>query len=217
MNHVVLLGDSILDNAAYTENGPDIAAQLHCLMPSTDSVTLLAHDGDMTVDVGSQLKKLPDDATHLVLSIGGNDALMHSDFLMEEATSVAEVLLQARALADAFAVAYGEVLKMLAKIGLPFVVCTIYDGNFADPQTAQLVGTALALFNESIIRNAVEFGVPVIDLRLICCESADYANEIEPSVQGGKKIAAVIARVIEEHNWEEKLTAIYAHPPKFRV
>lgn len=210
MKHVVLLGDSILDNAAYTEGAPDITAQLHRLMSARDSVTLLATDGDMTVDVGSQLKKLPDDATHLVLSIGGNDALMHSDFLMEEASSVAEVFLQARALADSFGVAHGEVLKMVAKIGLPLTVCTIYDCNFAVPQTAQLVGTALALFNEAIIRNAVEYGVPVIDLRLICSDPTDYANEIEPSVQGGQKIADVIWRVIEKHDWEEKLTTIYA-------
>ena len=210
MKHVVLLGDSILDNIAYTAGDPDIAAQLHLLLPTPDCVTLLATDGHMTVDIGTQLKKLPEGATHLILSVGGNDALMHSDFLMEEAISVAQVLLQARALADAFGVAHCEVLKMLAKTGLPLAVCTIYDCNFADPQTAQLVGTALALFNESIVRNAVEMGVPVIDLRLICNESDDYANEIEPSVQGGQKIARAIARVVQEHDWQKKLTAIYA-------
>ena len=187
MKHVVLLGDSILDNAAYTGGGPDIAALLHLLMSKSDCVTLLATDGDMTVDIGRQLKQLPAGATHLVLSVGGNDALLHSDFLAEEASSVAQVLLHARALADAFAVAHGEVLKALAQTGLPLAICTIYDCNFADPQMAHLVGTALSLFNEAIIRNAVEIGAPVIDLRSICTEPDDYANEIEPSVQGGQK------------------------------
>ena len=210
MKNVVLVGDSILDNAAYTAGGPDIAAQLHLLLPAPDCVTLLATDGHMTVDIGAQLKKLPAEATHLILSVGGNDALMHSDFLMEEASSVAQVLLQARALADAFGVAHGEVLELLAKTGLPLAVCTIYDCNFADSQTAQLVSTALALFNEAIVRNAVEIGVPIIDLRLICSEPDDYANEIEPSVQGGQKIASVIARVVQQHDWQKKLTAIYA-------
>ena len=210
MKHVVLLGDSILDNAAYTAGAPDVAALLHLLMTAADCVTLLATDGHMTVDIGRQLKQLPAGATHLVLSVGGNDALMHSDFLMEEASSVAQVLLQARALADAFGVAHCEVLKALAKTGLPFAVCTIYDCNFADAQTAHLVGTALALFNEAIIRNAVEMGAPVIDLRLVCSDADDYANEIEPSVQGGKKIARAIWRVVQQHDWEKKLTAIYA-------
>lgn len=210
MKHLVLLGDSILDNAAYTRGGPDIAALLHLLMSKSDSVTLLATDGDMTVDMSRQLKRLPDNATHLVLSVGGNDALMHSDFLMEEASSVAEVLLQARALADAFGVAHSEVLKFVAQTGLPFAVCTIYDCNFADTRMARLVSTALALFNEAIVRNAVECGAPLIDLRLVCTESDDYANEIEPSVQGGKKIARAIWRVLQEHDWQKKVTAIYS-------
>ncbi len=209
MKHVILLGDSILDNAAYTGGGPDISAQLHELMLSVDHVTLLAKDGDMTLDIGSQLKSLPLDATHLILSIGGNDALLHSDFLAEPASSVAEALLAARALADAFGLAHCEVLKQLQKTGLPYAVCTIYDGNFADPQTAQLVGTALALFNEAIARNTVEMGAPLIDLRLICSEPDDYANEIEPSVAGGEKIARAICRVVEEHDWDGHLTTIY--------
>ena len=209
MQHIVLLGDSILDNAAYTGGGPDVAAQLHRLMISSDHVTLLAHDGDMTIDIECQLKQLPAGATHLILSVGGNDALMNSDFLAETAGSVAEVLLKSRALADAFAFAHCEVLKLLHQTGLPFAVCTIYDANFADSQTAQLVATALALFNEAITRNAVEFGAPLIDLRHICVENADYANEIEPSVTGGEKIARAISRVVEEHNWEKKRTTIY--------
>ena len=209
MRHIVLLGDSILDNAAYTGGGPDVTAQLHRLMLGVDCVTLLAKDGDMTIDVERQLKKLPEGATHLILSVGGNDALMNSDFLAEEARSVAQVLLQARALADAFAFAHCEVLKLLHQSGLPFAVCTIYDANFADSQTAQLVATALALFNEAITRNAIEFGAPLIDLRHICVENDDYANEIEPSVMGGEKIARAIWRVVEEHDWSKRRTTIY--------
>ncbi len=209
MKHVVLLGDSILDNAAYTDGGPDVAAQLHRLMAADDCVTLLATDGDMTVDIARQLKHLPPDATHLVISVGGNDALMNSDFLMEEAGSVAEVLLKSRAIADAFGLAHAEVMKLLEKTGLPLIVCTIYDANFADARTGQLVATGLALFNESITRNAVEFGAPLIDLRLVCGECADYANEIEPSVRGGGKIARAIWRALEQHDWKSKRTTIY--------
>ena len=45
----------------------------------------------------------------------------------------------------------------------------------------------------SSTRAAFARSVPVIDLRLICTEPADYANPIEPSVQGGQKIASAIA------------------------
>ena len=43
-----------------------------------------------------------------------------------------------------------------------------------------------------IIRNAFQAGVPLIDLRLICNDEADYANPIEPSALGGAKIAAAV-------------------------
>ena len=43
-----------------------------------------------------------------------------------------------------------------------------------------------------ILRAAAEAGLPVIDLRLVCAAAADYSaiSPIEPSVQGGAKIAA---------------------------
>ena len=36
----------------------------------------------------------------------------------------------------------------------------------------------------------------MIDLRLVCCEAADYANPIEPSGSGGRKIAKAIATTL---------------------
>jgi hypothetical protein len=53
-----------------------------------------------------------------------------------------------------------------------------------------VIKSALALFNDRITRAAFSRGLPLIDLRLICNEEGDYANPIEPSVQGGAKIAA---------------------------
>ena len=76
MPHVALLGDSIFDNAAYTGGRPDVITQLRPLL-SGWSATLLALDGARTEDVPRQLTQLPRDTTHLVLSVGGNDALAH--------------------------------------------------------------------------------------------------------------------------------------------
>jgi hypothetical protein len=53
--------------------------------------------------------------------------------------------------------------------------------------------TALTALNDRITRAAFARGTSLIDLRLICAEDADYANPIEPSAQGGAKIAAAIA------------------------
>ena len=76
MPHIVLLGDSIFDNASYTRGGPDIISQLRQLLRAEWRASLLAKDGATTDDVSSQLQWMPSDASHLVLSVGGNNALM---------------------------------------------------------------------------------------------------------------------------------------------
>src|SRR2546426_12247079 len=69
--HVALLGDSVLDNGAYTSGGPDVARQLTSMLPAGWRASLLAVDGAMMGDLEHQLYRLPVDATHVVLSIGG--------------------------------------------------------------------------------------------------------------------------------------------------
>src|SRR5437764_9100023 len=81
MNHIVLLGDSIFDNAVYVPGGPPFVEQLRAVLGRDWQVTLLAIDGHVTADTIGQLAKLPRGATHLVISAGGNDALGHLDLL----------------------------------------------------------------------------------------------------------------------------------------
>jgi hypothetical protein len=80
----------------------------------------------------------------------------------------------------------------VAAAGLPVAYCTVYDTPPSSPDQ-RIVRTALALFNDVITRAAFARGAGLIDLRLICDEDEDYANPIEPSVQGGSKIAAAVA------------------------
>jgi hypothetical protein len=77
-----------------------------------------------------------------------------------------------------------------------------------DPVLQRLAVTALAIFNDVIIRNAIMAGVPLLDLRLICNEESDYANEIEPSVAGGEKITDAILNSITEHDFVRQRTEI---------
>jgi hypothetical protein len=124
--HVVLLGDSVFDNAAYVAGGPDVVTQLRGLLPPGWQATLLALDGGVISGVAGQLRSLPRDATHLVISVGGDDAL------------------------------------------------------------------GFALFNDRITREVFARGISLLDLRLVRSDDGDYANPIEPSVQGGSKIAQAI-------------------------
>ena len=209
MKHLVLLGDSILDNGAYTGSGPDVCSQLRAIVAPGDRVTLLAVDGDSTRHVPAQLQKLPPDATHLILSIGGNDALENAGFLQESAQSVAEVLMRLGELAGEFAKSHRQIVEKLVSTGLPTAICTVYDANFQDPFQAQIIKAALAHWNDAILRNAFAAGFPLVDLRAVCDAPADYANDIEPSSQGGEKIARAIWRVTREHPFERAVSSVY--------
>jgi hypothetical protein len=76
----------------------------------------------------------------------------------------------------------------------PTALCTIYYySRFSEQAWQRMAVTALTVFKEVIIREAVKAGVPLIDLRLIRDAEADDANLIEPSVASGAKIASVIS------------------------
>ena len=121
----------------------------------------------VTTQVSRQLKRLPPEATHVVLSSGGNDALDHQDLLQQSASSVAQALLLFADPLQALEADYRQILENLRKIGLPGMCCTIYNGWMEEP-IRSVVPLALRLFNDVI------------------------ANPIEPSGSGGEKIARAI-------------------------
>ena len=133
MKHVVLLGDSIFDNKRYVGDGPDVIDQLKADLPSGWTASLNAVDGSTTLDIASQLERLPSDATHLVVSVGGNDALKHKDLLDEKASSVAEVLDKLGKIKAEFQANYRTMLDGLVAVKLPTALCTIYDAHYRIP------------------------------------------------------------------------------------
>ena len=130
MKHIILLGDSIFDNAVYVPGGPAVMRQLRSVLPRAWEATLLAVDGSVTTGMIQQVAKVPESATHLIV-------------------------------------------------------------------------------NDCIPREAITHGLPVLDLRLICAEAEDYANEIEPGVPGGRKIAAGILNLVPNHDLSSNRTAVY--------
>ena len=209
MSHVVLLGDSVFDNAAYVGGGPEVVSQLGERLPSGWRATLRAVDGSVIASVREQLGRLPDDATHLVVSAGGNDALGHLDLLGRGVRSMAEALAELAAVGHGFERDYRWMLEGVSGKGLPVAVCAVYYPNFPEPGLQELAVTALSVFNDALLRAAFGAGLPVIDLRLICNEAGDYANPIEPSSQGGEKIAAAIVRLLAEHDFTRRRAEVF--------
>jgi hypothetical protein len=131
--HVALLGDSTFDNSSYVAGDPDVLHQLRKHLPLDWQVSLLAVDGSVIADVDQQSRELPSDTTHLVVSIGGNDALQRSAFLVERVDSLAEALVHLSAVREIFEQGYRSMLHALLDHALPTVVCTIYEPRFPDP------------------------------------------------------------------------------------
>jgi hypothetical protein len=147
MSHVVLLGDSIFDNAVYVPDRPPVIEQVRRGLPTGWKGTLVAVDGHTVEDIATQLPRVPTDATHLVVSVGGNDALMASGLLQERASTVGAALARiAGALGD-FRGAYTSMLAKVLALGKPTAVCTVYD---AVPMLGAAERAALAGFNDVI-------------------------------------------------------------------
>jgi hypothetical protein len=199
MSHVVLLGDSIFDNATYVPGEPDVVHQLRAKLPTSWKATLCAVDGSTARDVENQLGTVPKDASYLIVSVGGNNALSNIDIFHETAGSVGEVMAKLASISEQFAQEYQAMVDAVLGLGLPVALCTIYDGRFDDPEEQRLCSTALILFNDVITRAAFAHELPLIDLRLICSDRADYANPIEPSAVGGEKISTIIAQLVAEN------------------
>lgn len=204
--HVALLGDSILDNGAYTSGGPDVVTHLRGMLPAGWRATLRALDGSLVADLEGQLSELPPDITHVVLSVGGNNVLMNLDILRLRVRSESEALMKVGQRVDVFERDYRRAIKQVLSLGRETVVCTIYNANVDTKDGAAALGlrseeaaaalVVLATFNDVILRVAFETKLRVIDLRLVCTEPADYANTIEPSVRGGEKIARAIVTAL---------------------
>jgi lysophospholipase L1-like esterase len=208
--HIVLLGDSSFDNAAYVAPGDDVLAKLQARLPAGAEATLAAVDGGVIRDLERQLRAVPAGATHLVVSVGGNDALARSGILQEPARSVAEVLDRLSGIRETFLADYRAMLDAVLARRLPTAVATIYEARFPEPAARRIGATALAVLNDLIIREAAVRGLPLLDWRSLFSDDADYANAIEPSARGGEKIAGAIASLVAEHDFGTRRSEIFA-------
>lgn len=209
MKNIILLGDSIFDNKSYVGGGRDVITHLREQMPDNCKAALAAVDGARAEGVAGQLAGVPDDATHLFVSVGGNDALYETDILQMKVSASAEVFTQLSDRASAFEQRYERMLGAVLNLKRPTTLCTIYYPRMEEAFTQKIAVAALSSFNDVIIRQAFLSGLPLIDLRFVCSDDADYANAIEPSEAGGAKIAKTILQVAGEHIFEKNRTSVY--------
>jgi len=100
---------------------------LRKLAPKEWQISRLAVDGAVSSSVIRQLDHLPATTTHLVISAGGNDALVESGVLDAAPRSVSEALLMLANIQDRFQQDYRRMLEAADKHKLPTAICAVYD------------------------------------------------------------------------------------------
>jgi hypothetical protein len=208
MNHIVLAGDSIFDNAAYVNHGQAVIDLISGKANGLFITTLVAEDGAVTRDLLDQFNRLPADTTHLFISSGGNDALGSAFLLADHVRTAWEAMSLFSEATEKFQRNYREMLAHAKLRVRNIVVCTIYNSI---PGYDRESLTALKLFNEIILLEAFAAGLPVIDLRLICNQAEHYSSisSIEPSHLGGDAISSVIKSVMSGHDFSSNRSVVW--------
>jgi lysophospholipase L1-like esterase len=192
--HVALLGDSIFDSRPYLRGQPDMASRVAAIAGCR--ATLLAVSGSRLADVARQASRIPADATHLLVSAGGNDILDLGRQLRSEPGNLLQRVGRMGGMLGEFRQRYSAACHGIAAHGLPAALCTIYEPPLGDPLLRQLGSAALHMINSAIETEARACGLEIIDLRVVCREPADFFDPIHPSAHGADKIAATLARWI---------------------
>ena len=203
-DQIVLLGDSIFDNAPYVASGDSVCEQLQEKFNNTSSfnsltpqVELLAVDGNVMANIPSQILRAQPKGNYsqryAFLSCAGNDLLGYnaSGLLSAQADTVSGALETIYKVREHFRKSYKTMLNAAQQQFESLTICTVYD---AVPNLSNAERVALGIFNEVILHEASERKLPVIDLRTLCIQAEDYAevSPIEPSKQGAEKIAQAI-------------------------
>jgi hypothetical protein len=194
MSAVCLLGDSIIDNKVYVGRN-ELSVKEHLEAMSESMFNQIAVDGHTTKDVlNFQLNQLPKISTHKVLSIGGNDLLQQISFLKnKEALTTKEVMEQAVCKLAPIKKRYRTIVEKLSQQNSKLLLCTVYEGNLSYDLFFRDIAFAsqamVSMLNDVIYSTAATFKVDVLELRNIFTTPQDYANPVEPSHIGGKKLA----------------------------
>ena len=88
-------------------------------------------------------------------------------------------------------------------------MCTLVPARHVEPVRQQVAATALAIFNDRILKRAFAARLSIVELRLVCDEDGDYATETLLSRAGVRKVANVARSALYEISREPGRTRVY--------
>ena len=178
--HIVLLGDSVLNNSNYVKENESIEQMLNA--QTETQIISLAQDGAVLQEIFAQIDKIPLEfdkpTTYIFLSIGGNDLL--NNYLSE---------IYIHKLIEQYKLLIATIITRLPSAKL--YLLTLYYPTSAKYES---YNEFISLWNKN-----VEELMPssnIIYLQNIINQEGDLVNQIEPSSNGGKKIAEAILQKI---------------------
>ena len=178
---VILMGDSVLNNAIYVHAGKSVYDSLKSKL---SKVINLAKDGATISDLYGQLDKIPVDInntnTYIFISAGGND-------ILNKRTELSST--EIRRLFDS----YMEFLKAL-RTKLGSVKINILNLYLPSNPRYQTYKTSIEQWNQLIQSSSNKVGemYNVVDLHALLKIPDDFVYDIEPSESASDKIAYLI-------------------------
>lgn len=196
IRHVVLIGDGLGGLARPKERSPgELEGKLMPGRRDAWKLTVLPAD---QILAPSPLSEFPADATHIVISIEGNHAIQDSGLLAGKPGSMEEGLARLSYAADQFEDKVEALIRAAQETRLPTVICSMWPPRYPEPTRQRAAVAALGIFNSRILRRAVDARISLVDLRRVCTEQGDYADQTMLSRMGLQKAANVISRAFFE-------------------
>ena len=203
IRHLVLLGDALQN----IDMGVEPAEAV--LVPKPRNPWKLTVLEPPQVLERGWARAIPLDATHIGICLDGGWAIEASGLLRGEAKSIRSALKSLAVAADQFEEIFAKLIATALEAGLPTVVCTLVPSRHLEASRRRVAATALAIFNDRILRQAFWAKLSVVELRLICDEDSDYASETLLSRAGVRKVANVGRAALYEVSREPGRTRVY--------
>jgi len=200
IRHLALLGDA-LQNIDLGEGTRESA-----LVPQPRNPWKLTV---LEVPEQGPVRAIPRDATHVGIALDGGWAIETSGLLKGGAKSIHGALETLASAADEFESVFTRLIEAALEAGLPTIVCTLVPARHLELSQQQVAATALAIFNDRILKRAFAAGLSIVELRLVCDEDGDYASETLLSRSGVRKVANVARSALYEISREPGRTRVY--------
>ena len=202
IRHLVLLGDA-LQNIEMGEEAETL------LVPRPRNPWKLTVLEPPQLLQQRRVRAIPSEATHIGICVDGGWAIETSGLLKGGARSISDALGSLAAAADQFEEAFARLIAAAVEAGVPTIVCTLVPARHQEASRQRVAATALAIFNDRILRSATAAKLSIVDLRLVCDEEGDYASETLLSRSGVRKVANVARSALYEISREPGRTRVY--------